>query len=172
MLLVAVCLPSLASAEEQPFLLKRNDWKPERERRAPKLDFLFKASNTYLWAGTSLDMATTIQALHHPPIARQANGSFLMSYPSRETGWAGRLGIQNAGGVVAANAFLNFGINLLSRKLYRKGGRWRILAIGLNLYKGTDNAMAGIHNIRYSGSLDDRIRQATGYRGQVVWTSH
>jgi hypothetical protein len=172
-LLVAGCLPSLASAQEQPFLLRGNDWRPKREGRADKVDLLYKASRTYLWVGTSLDMATTVRALQHPGVARREDRSFLMNYPIRETGWAGRLGIRNAGGVVAANVALNFGIDLLGQKLYRKGGRWRFLAIGLNLFKGTDNAMAGIHNLGYcGGGLDQRIRQATGYRGQIVWTRH
>lgn len=167
-------LPSLASADEsEPFLLKRIEKpKPKEDNRAHKLDLLFQASQTYLSAGTALDMTTTVLGLDHPPIARQANGVFLMRYPNREVGWVSRFGVQNTGGVVAANVGLNLGIDLLSRRIYRKGGRWRYLAIGLNLFKGSDSTMAGFHNIGYMDNLDSRIRQATGYTGRIIWTRH
>ena len=176
MLLVAgvAILPPLASADESESssILKVESPKPKEKKPSPKLDILFKASEIYLGAGTSLDMTTTIQALNHPSIARQANGSFLMNYPSHEVGWASRIGIHNTGGVVAANVGLNLGAELLSRKLYGKGGHWRYLAIGLNLFKGTGNTVAGYQNIGYMEGLDSRIRQATGYTGRIVWTRH
>ncbi len=175
LLLVMGFVPSLAKgANEVSLEPKVEAVKPKTERRpSPKLDKLFQASRIYLWAGTSLDMATTIRGLNHPPIARQANGVFLMSYPVRETGWAGHIvGSRNTGAVVALNVGLNLGVDFLSRKLYRKGGRLRYVAIALNLFKATGNTMDGVRNIGYMNNLDSRIRQVTGYSGQIVWTRH
>jgi len=120
---------SLARADEsESFLLKKVEKpKPKEDNRSHKLDLLFQASQIYLSSGTSVDGVTTGLALNHRPIARQADGVFLMSYPSRETGWVSRFGLQNPSGVIAANVGLNLGIGLLSRRMYRRGGRWRLV---------------------------------------------
>ena len=150
--------------------------KPKVEQRpSPKLDTLFKASRFYLWTGTSLDMATTVRALNLPSIARQENGVCLMNCRPLiiERGWTGHIvGSRNVGGTVALNVGLNYGVDFLSRKLYRKGGRLRYLAVALNLWKATDNTMDGFHNVGYMNNLDSRIGQATGYKGHVILTRH
>ncbi len=171
-LLMLAMSASSPPANAQDQLFRNEDGRREsREKRADKLDFLYKASNVYLFAGTSLDMVTTVQGLNHPEMARRTDGSVLGRYPGVETGWAGCFGRRNTFAVVSANVALNVGINLLSRKIYRRGGHWRILAVALNVLKGTDNMAAGFHNMKYASALDERIR-ATGYTGQIVWSRH
>ncbi len=173
LLLAAGCFLPRASAQMATPPIREDSERPIVEQRASKLDTFYKASRIYLWAGTTLDMTTTVRSLNHPPIAREAGGTFLMNYPSREAGWAGHIvGSRNTAAVVAANVGLDLGVDFLSRRLYRKGGRWRYLAVGLNLWKATDNTMAGFHNMGYTRSLDQRVRQATGYQGQITWTWH
>jgi hypothetical protein len=140
------------------------------EKKADKIDFLYRASNAYLVGGTWLDMTTTYPVLHHPTVAYRADGSVLTRYYGIETGWAGCLGRRNTVAVIAANVALNAGLNLLSRRIYRRGGRWRVLAITVNVLKGTDNLMAGVHNIRYNAGVDGRVQLATGYMGQIRWS--
>lgn len=156
--------PSLANAQVQRFL------KAEPGKGAGKLGLLYRSSGLYLLGGTMLDMSSTVRALNHPTLALKADGSVLTRYYSIETGWAGCFGRRNTGAVVMANVALNVGINLLSRNLYRRGGRWRVLAIGVNVLKGTDNLMAGIHNVRYSAGVDGRLRMTTGYSGPISWS--
>lgn len=171
LLLLATGASPPADAQVQPF--RKGDeqffW-GLKKKRADKLDFLYKASEVYLFTGTSLDMTSTVQGLNHPEVAHRTDGTVLGRYPSIETGWAGRFGRENTVAVVAANVALNAGITLLSRKLYRLGGRWRIPAITLNVLKGTDNMVAGIHNMGHTSVLDERIRGATGYGGPIVWS--
>ena len=145
MFMVAGAGPPLVLAQDQ-FFRQEGRWEPKKEE-GRKLDFLYKASRVYLFTGTSLDMVSTARALNHPTVARRTDGSVLGRYPAIETGWAGRFGRRNTFAVVGANVGLNAGIDLLSRRIYRRGGRWRILAITLNVLKGTGNMMAGIHNI-------------------------
>ncbi|RJQ13484.1 hypothetical protein C4553_03835 [Candidatus Parcubacteria bacterium] len=177
---VVVMLAACASAssafaqDRQLFELRpiERKWEEPREEKDRKVDFLFKASRVYLAAGTGLDAVTTVRVLNHPSMAYRADGSALGRSYGVETGWARALGKRNTGAVVAANVGLNLGVDLLSRKLYRKGGRWRYLAIGLNLWKATDSLKAGIHNINYhSNGFDRRMREATGYQGTIVWSS-
>lgn len=174
MLGVWIATTQSAFAQDRRFEFRsvERTWeKPEREGNR-KVDFLFRASRGYLAVGTTVDMVSTIRVLHHPTVARREDGTFLARSYGVETGWAKAFGKRNTAAVVAANVGLNLGVDLLSRKLYRKGGRWRYVAIGLNLWKGTDSLMAGIGNIRYyNRGFDRRIQEATGYRGSVVWTS-
>ena len=143
---------------------------PGPERKADKIDFLYKVSNAYFTGGTLLDMSTTYRVLRHPTIARRADNAVLAHYQGIETGWAGRFGRRNTAAAIGANVALNVGLSFLSRKLYRRGGRWRILAIGVNVLKGTDNIVAGIHNARYSAGVDGDVRMATGYSGPIYWS--
>lgn len=168
MFMVAGAGPPLVLAQDQ-FFRQKGEWEPRRED-GRKLDLLYKASRVYLFAGTSLDMVSTARALDHPTVARRTDGSVLGRYPAMETGWAGRFGRRNTTAIVAAHVGLNTGIDLLSRRIYRRGGRWRILAIALNVLKGTDNMVAGIQNIRYSRALDRQVVEATGYKGSIVWS--
>ena len=146
----------------------------EPERKKPdKIDFLHWASRGYLAAGTWLDSSTTANGLNRPTMAyRASNNTFLMRYTVTEDGWASFLGKRDTVTAVGANVFLNVGVERFSKRLYLRGGRWRYVAIGLLVAKATDNLVAGIHNEQLQAGIDGRVRQLTGYRGAIVWTSH
>lgn len=139
-------------------------------KKADKIDFVYKASEVYIGGATWFDMFTTVRGMDHPTVAMRADGSVLMRYHGVEVGWAKIVGDRNTGAVVAANVALNAGLALLSRRLYQRGGRWRYAAIAVNVLKGTDNALAAYGNIRYGGSIDERIRAVTGYTGPIHWS--
>ena len=65
---------------------------------------------------------------------------------------------------------LNAATSFVALKLYRKGGYWRILGIGLNLYKGTDSLMSGVHNMGVMANIDQSVRFRTGYGGRIIWS--
>lgn len=141
-LLFAVSLVSSlhVSAQVQPLLaqsLLENRLPDEPKRKVDKIDFLYKASRIYLLEGTGLDAVTTAHALSQPNTV--------------EENWAACFGKKNTGAVVLANGFLNLGVGLASRELYKHRGQSKILgiaAVGLSLFKATDSTVAGIHNIR------------------------
>ena len=135
-----------------------------------KVDFLYKASNAYRWAGMAADAVTTVQCINHPTMAEGADGTFLMSYHGSEAGWAKFAGSRNAGAAVALNVAMNAGVSFLSHRLYERGGKWRWLAIGMNLYKGTDSFMAARHNMGIPASVNRYVRAETGYQGQITWS--
>ncbi len=172
-LLATGMCPSRVRAQDQSAWHGENDWKPEKEGKpAHKLDLFYKASDWYLRAGTMLDAETTFQLLNRPTIARREDRTFLMRYPSVEKGWARCLGNRNTSAVIGANVALNVGIGMLSRRIYRKGGRWRWLALGLNVLRCTQSFGAGIGNIEYGNSINGQVRQATGYSGRIIWSRH
>ncbi len=165
--------PPRIRAQDQYSWQKGDYWKPKEEKKpATRLDRLYRVSGWYLNAGTTLDAATTFQQLNRPTIARREDNTFLMRYPSAELGWARCFGNRNTGAAVGANVALNAGIALLSRRIYRKGGRWRYLALGLNVLRGTQSFGAGIGNLEYGNSIDGRVRQAAGYSGRIIWSRH
>lgn len=151
---------SLALAQIQ------DKWK--EPRKESKMDFLYKASNVYLAGGTALDSFSTARFMNYNAVARRSDGVVLGRFYGQETGWAACFGKRNAFAAVSANAALNVGVGWLSRRLYRRGGKWRVLAIGLNFVKGTDSLAAGYHNITFNRDL--AVQQATGYRGRIVWS--
>lgn len=160
LVLLAVSLVSSPAARAQ---------KREKLWEKPhKLDLLFKVSNAYLSGGTMLDTMSTIRLMDWNAVAHGTNGTVLGRYYGEEAGWASFLGKRNTGAVVAANVLLNAGVSMLDRKLYRRGGHWRYLAITLNLLKGTDSVVAGVHNITFNP--DQAVQRATGYSGTVLWS--
>jgi hypothetical protein len=161
-----VCCPPLVYAQGRHL---REDGPTKLKEGTGKIRFLYKASEVYLLGATVVDMTTTAQMIGHPTVARRGDGSLLAYYHGTEDGWAGFLGRRNAAGAVLANVALNAGLNLLGRKLYRKGGHWRYLAVMVNVLKGTDNLIAGIRNTRYD--VDGQVRAATGYGGTILWSS-
>jgi hypothetical protein len=168
MLLATGCISSLAFAQEiEPF---REEIRAKPKKETDKIGFLYKASDIYLSGATLLDMSSTVRVLHHPTTASRTDGSVLARYQGEEVGWASFLGKRNTGAAVGANVLLNVGMDLLGRRLYRRGGHWKILAVAVNVLKGTDNLMAGVHNIRYSSNIDGNICLATGYTGRVIWS--
>jgi len=142
----------------------------EPVKKIQKLDFLYYASEAYLTAGTGLDMMTTAHNLGHPTTASSTSGVFLTHYYVEETGWAGIVGRRNTDGIILSNVALNLGIDLLDRKLYKRGGKWRTVAVSLNVLKGTGNMVCGINNIRAAGRIDQVVRMQTGYKGIIVWS--
>lgn len=142
---------------------------PEPKKESGKIRFLWKASSAYNLSGAGWDASTTGLVMRHPTLALRTDGSSLGRYNGVETGWAGVLGKRNTFAATTANIGLNFGVNLLSRRIYRRGGAWRWVAIGLNLWKGTDSWMAGAHNVNVGASFDRRVRLATGYQGRIIW---
>jgi hypothetical protein len=144
----------------------------EPERKKPdKIDFLHWASRGYLVAGTWLDASTTANGLNRPTMAYRADNTFLMQYTVTEDGWASFLGRRDAFTAVSANVLLNVGVERFSNRLYLRGGRWRYVAIGLLVAKATSNLVAGINNERLQTGIDGHVRQLTGYRGVIVWSS-
>lgn len=135
-----------------------------------KTHAIFAASRFYLLGGSALDGVSTSLVMGHPKMAYRADGSPLASYQGIETGWARSFGSKNTFAAVGANVALDAGVGFAASKLYQKGGRWRYLAIGLNVLKGTDGLIAGIRNFRFASSVDRRVRLVTGYAGPVTWS--
>jgi hypothetical protein len=135
-LAVMSCSSSRASAQTiQPIKHFYEDSLEKPRDGTGKTALAYKVSQWYLRGATGLDMSTTVIGMNY------AHGI--------ETGWARYLGNRNTSAVVMANVGLNIGTELLSRKLYHRGGSWRTFAIALNVLKGTGNAVEGVRNIRY-----------------------
>lgn len=117
-------------------------------------------------------MTTTIQGLSHPTTAYRSDDIFLTHYYVVESGWAGCFGKRDIATAVAANVMLNVGIDWFSRRLYARGGRWRVLAFGALLAKGTSSMIAAGSNIQNNERIDRNVRLATGYQGRILWSSH
>jgi hypothetical protein len=172
MLLLAMGLitPSPANSQSMfPFMMGRAKI-PKAEQVPKKTSLAFKASELFLASGTAFDMTTTVWSLDHPTTAYRSDGSFLAHYYVKETGWAGFLGRRDAFTAVGANVFKNVVIDRYSRRLYARGGRWRTLALGMNILQGTFNSLAAGNNIRSYERIDRQVRLATGYPGPIDWS--
>jgi len=145
--------------------------KPQPKRPPDKTDRFYWATEGYLAGGTVADAMTTVKGMDHPTMAYTEDGTFLMRYVLAEGGWARCFGSRDPVTASAANVALNGGIAELSRLIYRRGGRWRILAIGIDFAKATSSTIAGVHNARLEAGIDQRVEQATGYRGIILWRS-
>jgi hypothetical protein len=144
---------------------------PKPEQVPKKPSFVFRASEFYLAGATAFDMTTTVDGsgLGHPTTAYRSDGSFLTHYYVVEKGWAGFLGRRDPWTAVGANVIKNAVIDRYTNKLYALGGRWRPVAIGVNVLTGTLNALAAGSNIRSGERIDQQVRLATGYKGKIVW---
>jgi hypothetical protein len=140
------------------------------KRIPPKISFAFRASELYFAGGTAFDMTTTVRGLDHPTTALRSDGTFLAHYYVVEKGWAGVFGRTDPYTATAANVLLNVGIDRLGRKLYTRGGKWRALAYGTVLLKGTLNVIAAGENTGINQRINQKVRIATGYKGQIVWS--
>ena len=170
-MLLAMGLVNSSSANSQTLVSPENDRPKNLEaNRVKKPGFVFRASEIYLAGGTAFDMTTTVRGLGHPTTALRSDGSFLTHYYTVETGWAGCLGRRDSFTAVAANVALNVAVDRFSRRIYARGGRWRALAIGVNVLKGTLNTVAASNNVRTNERIDNQVRLATGYQGQIVWS--
>ncbi len=168
MVLLVMVLSSAARAQVQDF---RQRTPEETKKGSRKLDTFYRISRLYLGVGTGLDGFSTARVLNHPTVAYRTDKTVLGHFYGVEVGWAGSVvGKRNTDAVVAANVLLNVGIERLSRTLYRRGGRWRFLAIGLVLWKATDSTVAGAGNLKFDAGIDARLRMATGYTGKIIWS--
>ncbi len=143
---------------------------PEPAKRIPKISFAFRASEFFLVGGTAFDMTTTARGLDHPTTALRSDKTFLAHYYVTENGWAGMFGKRDVFTAVVANTLLNAEIDRFSRKLYSRGGRWRALAYGTVLARGTISAIAAGENTRMDERINQTVRTATGYKGQIIWS--
>lgn len=165
---VMLVLMAMSLIHSSHAFAQTEDMPDEPESNTDQVSVTYRVSDVYLAVGTMLDMTSTVRLMGHPTIAYRGDGSVLTHYHGIEAGWARVFGDRNEFTAVAANVGLNVGLNLLSRKIYRRGGYWRVLAIGMNVLKGTDNLVAGIHNIRYNA--DRNVRSVTGYSGPIHWS--
>jgi hypothetical protein len=175
LLLLAMGLPTSTPATAQSTLLSSDEDGPPKvlegpTKQTPKVSFAFRASELYLAGGTAFDMTTTVRGLDHPTNALRSDGTLLTHYYASEKGWAGCFGKRDIVTAVGANVFLNVEIDRFSRKLYARGGRWRALAYGVVLTKGTLNVIAAGYNIRNDERINHDVRTATGYKGLIVWS--
>ena len=119
-------------------------------------DILYRASQGALISGLAVDMVSTVQAINYPPsVSYQycadaqcltvVNAMALHKFS--EAGWAASFGAHDAASVVAMNVALGGGILYASHFLYKKGGVWRKVAIGLNFFRAGSNLVAGMANI-------------------------
>ncbi len=181
-LIATLCAGGLATIPcvhaQTQFQLQKDEFPngPEKvaapEKRKPdRIGLLYLASEGVLAGGTWWDAKTTSDGLDHPTMAyRKDDNAFLMRYVITEVGWAGTFAKRDAFAASTANILLNVGVAETSRRLYHRGGRWRMAAIGLNLAKGGVGMIAGYHNQQLNGSIDQRVRMLTGYRGAIVWS--
>lgn len=145
--LTAVCLlgQTRPAAAQLRFLPHRQDpSETSRKGESKKIDFLYLMSQGSFAGATWFDGWTTERGLRRYPALT-------------EGGWARCLGTRNAFAVTAANVALDAGIEELSRRLYRRGGRWRFVAIGSVVAKTASSALAGAHNLRLEESMDGRV---------------
>jgi hypothetical protein len=140
------------------------------KKKSDTIDFLYKASPAILSAATTLDMVSTVRGLDHPTVAYREDGSVLTNYVVVEKGWARCFGNRSPTAALTANVALNAGVMILSRRLYRRGGRWRIAALGLVLVKAGANFEGGIQNERLLAGIDRQVQLSTGYTGAILWS--
>jgi hypothetical protein len=148
----------------------RDDLPSAPRKKSDTIDFLYRASPVVLSAATTLDMVSTVRGLDHPTVAYREDGSVLTNYVVVEKGWARCFGNRNVLAATTANIALNAGVMMLSRRLYLRGGRWRIAALGLVLVKAGANFEGGIQNERLLANVDQQVRLSTGYAGAILWS--
>jgi len=174
-LIATLCVVGLAGslrtcAQEEPQLLQGDRPMGPEKKKPDRIGSLYKVSEGYFAGGTWLDAYTTSRGLDHPTMAYRSDETFLMRYVVTEDGWAAFLGNRSAFRASAANVLLNVGIAELSRHWYRRGGCWRVAALTLNVAKATDSLVAGVRNEQLNASIDQRVRNSTGYRGVILWS--
>ena len=168
-LLCVVALGSLPHAIAQT---QNNEDLPQapQQKKSDTTDFVYKASPIVLSFATTADMYTTVRNLDHPTVAYRADGTVLTHYYIVEGGWARCFGERSPFAATTANVLLNAGVTALSRKLYLRGGRWRVAAAALLLAKAGANFAGAIHNERVLTGIDRQVRLSTGYKGVILWS--
>ena len=139
---------------------------------ADKPDTLYRISRFSLRGGTVFNMAMTIRSLHHPTIATRPDGSVLGTYQFVELEAPGKyFGDRNTFGVVASNVALDFGIDFLTQKMHRRGGKMARLATVLNFLQAANRVRAGFNDARLSAGANDHVRAETGWQGRIKWVN-
>ena len=141
---------------------------PEKKKGA--IDHWYVASLPILSGATALDAFTTAHNLDHPTVASRVDGTFLANCHFREDGVSRLFGGTGAFSAPAENTLFNFGVTLLSRRLARRGGWWKVAAVTLNLAKAGANVEGGVHNMIAASRVDQQVRLETSYRGVIVWS--
>ncbi len=122
-----------------------------------KTDKWYRASQAVLISGLVLDEWSTVEAINNPTRVSYLHcedGSQTCQFPVsvektvtfRETGWASWYGIQRPGSIVAASVALDAGILTVSHLLYKRGGIWQKVAIGINFAQAGSHLYAGFGN--------------------------
>ena len=160
--------PTRATAQLQPYpdapMIQQPRKKPD------KIERLQRIAEYSLAGATVADVWTTAHGMDLPTSAyAMPSGTFLAHYYVKETGWTKCFGDRNTFAATAANSALNTGVDLLGRRLEKRGGRWRIAGIALVAGKAAFNATAAVHNIRVQAGIDQQVRSATGYNGLIAW---
>lgn len=130
----------------------------ENDRPSKVEEVLYHSSQAVLVGGLTWDMVTTVIPMNHPTLVSYQyceNGTSICQFPVsvetsvtfREVGWASWYGIQKPHSVVIANIALDAGILTASHLLYKKGGIWRKVAIGINFAQGGSRLYAGFGNV-------------------------
>ena len=160
----------LPLAAQQDKRVPQDDDKPvEAKKGVPAgIRKVSEISEIAFLGATVLDMTTTVHAFGHPTHAYSTSGELLAIYKPREVGWSGFLG-SNPFVTVGANLALNAGVNILSRRLYQRGGKSRWIAAGLVEAKTYMNLSAGIQNLHRGAAVDREVHLMTGYSGPIVW---
>lgn len=146
-ILTVVCFFGMvmpATAQQRFLPHERDHPSVAGNKESKKIDFLFLASQGAFAGATWFDGWTTERGLRRYPTVT-------------EDGWARCFGERNTFAVTTANVALNAGIGTLSHRLYRRGGRWRFVAIGLVTAKTVSSALAGAHNLRLEERMDKRM---------------
>jgi len=127
---------------------------PEKKRNA--IDRWYVASLPILSGATALDAFTTAHNLDHPTVASRADGSLLATYRCTEDGASRYFGGTGPVSASAENSLFNFGVTLLSRRLARRGGWWKVAAVTLNLAKAGANVNVTVQfQVFFFGEIAD-----------------
>jgi len=135
---------------------------------------LFRASQVAMVAMTAVDMAITSYYMTHPLHASYCTGAPNCEYPSvatvsfHEAGWAKVFSETNPVPVVAAHTAYTVGMLYATNWLAKKGGVWRKVATGLNLYQVSQNIDGTLHCLN-SRSYSQRDLVPTGVFQVIRW---
>ena len=163
-----IAAPTRAIGQLQPYPDAPTIQQPRK--KPDKIERLQRIADWSLTGATVADVWTTAHGMDLPTSAYAVpSGTFLAHYYVREAGWTKCFGDRNTLAATTANAALNVGVDLLGKRLEKRGGRWRFAGIALVAGKAALNATAAVHNIRVQAGINQQVRSATGYNGPIAW---
>ncbi len=88
-----------------------------------------------------------------------------------ETGWTSMLGIRDtdARSIVIANAIYGAGLLTVNHLLYKKGGAWRKVAIGLNFFQASLSLYGAVANNRKMNYEKSNLVPRGAFNVQLKW---